>query len=91
MWDVLFEDSSDLINGLVSKLTLLSDGAQERVVLGSKMVEVSLLEGSDVGSGDLIKISSYTSEQNANLLFKSCWVAASRSDPNWAKAATSLY
>lgn len=24
-------------------------------------------------------------------LFNKCWVAASRSDPNWAKAATSLY
>jgi hypothetical protein len=24
-------------------------------------------------------------------LLRSCWVAASRSDPNWAKAATSLY
>uniref|UniRef100_A0A6B0UDC9 Putative secreted protein n=1 Tax=Ixodes ricinus TaxID=34613 RepID=A0A6B0UDC9_IXORI len=24
-------------------------------------------------------------------LFSSCWVAASRSDPNWAKAATSRY
>jgi len=33
----------------------------------------------------------FKSSVNFSPLFNKCWVAASRSDPNWAKAATSLY
>lgn len=66
--DELIEDLAELSVGLIAKLLLNLDGLNDVRVLASEMIKEELLELADFGSLDLIKETTDTSVEDANLL-----------------------
>ena len=72
-WDELLKELGDLSVGLVSELTLGLDGVEERLMLGSEVGKVELLELANLVGLDLIEVSLDTGVENADLLLGGHW------------------
>ena len=73
LWDEFIQDLGDVGVGVLGESSFASDGVEETGVLGSQVVEVELLESSDVGGWDFIKVASDTSVKDADLLLNWHW------------------
>ena len=72
-WDELLEHGGDVGVGLVRHLTFGSESLKDVRVLVFNVLQVETLEFTNVGSLDLIKISSDTGIEDANLLLSGHW------------------
>lgn len=72
-WKEFLEDSGDVSVGLVRHLTLSSQSLQDVGVLVSKMIQIELLEFTNIDGLNLIEVSSYTGIEHTYLLFSWHW------------------
>ena len=72
-WDELLEHSGDVGVGLFGQLTFGSESLQDVRVLVSNVIKIELLEFTNVWSLNLVKVSSDTGVEDADLLLSWHW------------------
>jgi len=72
-WHELLDGGLDVGVELVVKGSLSSDIVEDGLMLSSKVVKITLLEGTNIVGWNFIEISLNTSVQNAHLLFSWHW------------------